>query len=100
MKRLIITALLLSLASCLHAQITENRSIMVEGFISGCKKHKDIQIIYEIKLTFNCINRLKRPKNSYHTKRFKIHSLEREFNKPKIIYIISKVTQQLPQWHR
>ena len=47
MKRLIITALLLSLASCLHAQITENRSIMVEGFSSGCKKHKDIQIIYE-----------------------------------------------------
>lgn len=47
MKHLLITFLLLFFTSYQHAQIVENRNSMVEGFISGCKKHKDIKIIFE-----------------------------------------------------
>jgi hypothetical protein len=47
MKNLIVSIVFLSLSNYSYAQITENRNSMIEGFISGCKKHKDIQLIYQ-----------------------------------------------------
>jgi hypothetical protein len=47
MKNLIVSIIFLSLSAYSYAQITENRNSVIEGFISGCKKHKDIQLIYQ-----------------------------------------------------
>lgn len=47
MKYLLATILFLSFSTYQHAQIIESRNSIIEGFISGCKKHKDTQIIIE-----------------------------------------------------
>jgi hypothetical protein len=47
MKYLTLTIALFSLSFHLNAQVTEQRKSMIEGFISGCKKHNDTKIILE-----------------------------------------------------
>ena len=45
----IISTLIILLLTCASstAQITDNRNFFIEGFINGCKKHKDAKVIYE-----------------------------------------------------
>ncbi len=47
MKYLTLIITLFSLSFDLNAQVTEHRKSMIEGFISGCKKHNDTKIILE-----------------------------------------------------